>query len=324
VINGRSFAQVFYLLVYSSALINAASSVVFRKKLAAAGTGPAILLFFSIAVCSTLLSVQVFVNAAGLLDRIDEDSAYRITILLNMLITSSLAAIMYSSVVSSFSLRTAEHGNLISRTAAAVSAAGLLPLLLLQILILLTQSAGASEILGILMLAGAAMFFSGSVFAAVRLFVPFRNPGEPSPPAAVMVLFAAIVLIPLLIIIAGGSSGGILSPVGFLFLNLTCIAAVFSLLKSEGAGKDLANPQAEEEYDPRRTCAEMGLSGRETDVALLLSGGRSYKEIAAELFISVSTTQTHVGRIYSKLGVNSKTELANLVYYRKNTLHDTK
>lgn len=51
------------------------------------------------------------------------------------------------------------------------------------------------------------------------------------------------------------------------------------------------------------------LSPRETDVADLLCLGKSYKEIADILYISLSTVQTHVKNIYRKTKVNSKEAL---------------
>jgi len=53
-----------------------------------------------------------------------------------------------------------------------------------------------------------------------------------------------------------------------------------------------------------------GLTPREQEIAELLAEGLSYREIAGRLFISLSTIQTHVTRVYGKTGVNSKTELA--------------
>ena len=55
---------------------------------------------------------------------------------------------------------------------------------------------------------------------------------------------------------------------------------------------------------------DAGLTPREREIAHLLARGLSYKEISGQLFVSLSTVQTHVGRIYGKLGVNNKTELS--------------
>lgn len=47
------------------------------------------------------------------------------------------------------------------------------------------------------------------------------------------------------------------------------------------------------------------LSSREADVLRELAGGRSHREIAAALFISVPTARTHLRSAYAKLGVNT-------------------
>lgn len=54
------------------------------------------------------------------------------------------------------------------------------------------------------------------------------------------------------------------------------------------------------------------LSGRELEVLELLAGGLSYKEIASRLPIAESTVRTHIGRIYEKLNVHSRTAAAVL------------
>ncbi len=52
-----------------------------------------------------------------------------------------------------------------------------------------------------------------------------------------------------------------------------------------------------------------GLTPRETEIVLLLARGRSLKEIASELMLSVHTVRDHVKMIYEKAGVNSRGEL---------------
>ena len=49
------------------------------------------------------------------------------------------------------------------------------------------------------------------------------------------------------------------------------------------------------------------LSGRELTVVRYLASRLTYKEIAAELFVSTNTLKTHVQRSYQKLGVSSRT-----------------
>jgi DNA-binding CsgD family transcriptional regulator len=52
------------------------------------------------------------------------------------------------------------------------------------------------------------------------------------------------------------------------------------------------------------------LTAAERQVAALVIGGRTNREVAAELFTTVSTVEAHLTRIYRKLGVRSRTELA--------------
>ena len=60
--------------------------------------------------------------------------------------------------------------------------------------------------------------------------------------------------------------------------------------------------------------AVASLTEREREVLSLLARGRSNREIAAELFISVKTASVHVSHILAKLGVASRTEAAAVAY----------
>ena len=59
-----------------------------------------------------------------------------------------------------------------------------------------------------------------------------------------------------------------------------------------------------------RTSSAGGLTPVEERIAALVAGGRTNKEVAGELFVSVRTVESHLGRIYRKLGLRSRTELA--------------
>jgi DNA-binding CsgD family transcriptional regulator len=58
-----------------------------------------------------------------------------------------------------------------------------------------------------------------------------------------------------------------------------------------------------------RSFKDERLTDRERQVATLLARGMTYKQIRLELGISEGTVQSHVARIYRKLGVNCKEEL---------------
>ncbi|MBV9000714.1 MAG: helix-turn-helix transcriptional regulator [Solirubrobacterales bacterium] len=54
------------------------------------------------------------------------------------------------------------------------------------------------------------------------------------------------------------------------------------------------------------------LSAQELQVALVVARGATNREAAAQLFLSSKTIEKHLGAVYSKLGVRSRTELARL------------
>jgi DNA-binding CsgD family transcriptional regulator len=56
--------------------------------------------------------------------------------------------------------------------------------------------------------------------------------------------------------------------------------------------------------------ASGGLTPTERRVAELVADGRSNKEVAAALFVSVRAVEANLSRIYAKLGISSRTELA--------------
>lgn len=61
---------------------------------------------------------------------------------------------------------------------------------------------------------------------------------------------------------------------------------------------------------------EQMLTQREKEVLQLLSKGKLYKQIAADLHISLETVKSHCHNIYEKLHVTTKMEAINKVYPR--------
>jgi DNA-binding CsgD family transcriptional regulator len=55
------------------------------------------------------------------------------------------------------------------------------------------------------------------------------------------------------------------------------------------------------------------LSPREREVAALVASGNRNREVAAALFVSEKTVESHLARIYDKLGVHSRTALAAVI-----------
>ena len=54
----------------------------------------------------------------------------------------------------------------------------------------------------------------------------------------------------------------------------------------------------------------VSLTARETEVLSLLASGRSGKEIAVELSVSLSTVQRHIANVYGKIGARGRVEAA--------------
>ena len=93
-------------------------------------------------------------------------------------------------------------------------------------------------------------------------------------------------------------------------LSFTCI--ILSVEKLSDDIKRLTLFTPDKKYSDDKI-SSFNISPRENDVLKLLVKGRSYKEIAEKLFISLPTVKTHVSNIYQKMNINNKIELINLI-----------
>jgi DNA-binding CsgD family transcriptional regulator len=73
-----------------------------------------------------------------------------------------------------------------------------------------------------------------------------------------------------------------------------------SELRASGETARRGDPMAAEQLTPQ-----------ELQVALVVARGATNKEAGATLFLSAKTIEAHLGRVYRKLGIRSRTELAN-------------
>ena len=64
---------------------------------------------------------------------------------------------------------------------------------------------------------------------------------------------------------------------------------------------------------PRSGPRSDALTPQELQVALMVASGATNREAGSRLFLSAKTIEAHLGRIYRKLRVRSRTELAALV-----------
>lgn len=51
------------------------------------------------------------------------------------------------------------------------------------------------------------------------------------------------------------------------------------------------------------------LTASESRVTALASAGRTNREVAQELFVTMKTVETHLAHAYQKLGISSRTDL---------------
>jgi len=79
-------------------------------------------------------------------------------------------------------------------------------------------------------------------------------------------------------------------------LNGELATKLLQRLARETARKDLSAPER--------------LTARELEVLRLVAAGRTNRQIASQLFVSVGTVKVHVEHIISKLGVSDRTEAA--------------
>jgi DNA-binding NarL/FixJ family response regulator len=77
-----------------------------------------------------------------------------------------------------------------------------------------------------------------------------------------------------------------------------------------GAGAFAARARSELERIGGRAPSQGALTATERQIAELVAEGRSNKEVAAALFVSVKTVEANLSRTYAKLGIRSRTGLA--------------
>ncbi|MCA2185671.1 response regulator [Nonomuraea cavernae] len=94
-------------------------------------------------------------------------------------------------------------------------------------------------------------------------------------------------------------------------------ALLIEAVKAAADGEALVSPSVtvrllRQLVQPRRSAvsADTSLTDRELDVVRLVARGRTNQEVAAELFVSLSTVKTHLGSITAKLGVRNRVGIA--------------
>src|SRR5205823_5584587 len=90
-----------------------------------------------------------------------------------------------------------------------------------------------------------------------------------------------------------------------------CAASAFDELGSDGWAAQTRSER--DRVGGRRPGAKGALTDSENQVAVLAAAGRSNKEIAAALVVSVYTVERHLSHVYAKLGIRSRSQLAGRI-----------
>lgn len=85
-------------------------------------------------------------------------------------------------------------------------------------------------------------------------------------------------------------------------------AELLSAVRGASAGQTALAPAVADRLSRRRQRPEPRLSLREIDVLSLVAAGRSNRDIGRELFLSEATVKSHLVHIFTKLGVDSRTQ----------------
>ncbi|MCP9210867.1 response regulator [Streptomyces sp. NEAU-Y11] len=81
---------------------------------------------------------------------------------------------------------------------------------------------------------------------------------------------------------------------------------LFAAIHDAASGRTALSPPVADRVMARMRSPRPTLSARERDILRQLARGLGNREIARALFISEATVKTHLGRIYGKLGVETR------------------
>ena len=81
---------------------------------------------------------------------------------------------------------------------------------------------------------------------------------------------------------------------------------LYAAVRAAAAGRTALSPPVASRMLARMRSPRPALTDREKDILAQLAQGLGIRDIAKQLFISEATVKTHLGRIYDKLGVDTR------------------
>jgi len=166
-----------------------------------------------------------------------------------------------------------------------------------------------------------AVWLSVVVFICAVLLSTFRDVGRVAAPGKRSALRAYWLLLlcllaAVIVLIVLQYSGILAVPnynfvTGFLIVVMNALPILYLgwfAKKFHGSAADKRVPVP----DTSATFEAYGISPREKEIIRLICEGKTNREIAEELFISIQTVKDHAYRIFRKTGVKNRVQLANL------------
>jgi len=97
-------------------------------------------------------------------------------------------------------------------------------------------------------------------------------------------------------------------------LGALSLILAFQLFQSKNRIKNLESQLAKVDSKPTvpSISLEEILTQKEKEILLLISEGKSNKEIASSLFVELSTVKSHINKIYSKIGASNRKEAQSI------------
>ncbi|MBS2992005.1 response regulator transcription factor [Rhodococcus erythropolis] len=91
---------------------------------------------------------------------------------------------------------------------------------------------------------------------------------------------------------------------------------IFSAVRGAVAGRSVLSPNVASRLVQQMQRPQEALTARESELLSLLAEGMTNRELGKALFISEATVKTHLGHIYAKLGVDTRSAAVSVALRR--------
>ena len=293
-----------YLLAYSAAAAGILLPIFAGRSARDARSRAAGRFLQALALTGIGPSLQIILDALGITEGLPGAWPATVTVLFNVLIIACLwtVAVAWAETARAFS-PAPYFPDRIRKPAYIVMAA--LGILNIPIQAVATVRRGAAVVLTaeISLIAFIVVLVLAVITAAGRLYRRKTGVGKNAVARLLKGILPAFIVFYVVSELLPYPAGQAMPPLGLLLLF---VMGILIYVRQSAASEDPGTAR-ETLFD------DAGLTPREREIALMLAEGLSYKDISEKSYVSLSTIQTHVTRIYGKMGVKSKTELSRKI-----------